>query len=138
MSNLNYNKAIIGGRLTKQPELKTTPSGVNVCAFAIATTQRIPGGKNVTLFMDCVAWRKTAEFICNYFNKGSSILVDGELQRREWTEQQGAKHMIIELVVSNAYFVDSKADSRPADVSAQETQEQPNFQELADNDDLPF
>ena len=138
MSNLNYNKAIIGGRLTKQPELKTTPSGVNVCSFAIAITQRIPGGKNVTLFMDCVAWRKTAEFICNYFNKGSSILVDGELQRREWTDQQGAKHMTIELVVSNAYFVDSKSDSRPVDVSPQEAQEHTNFQELADDDELPF
>lgn len=111
MANFNFNKAIIGGRMTADPELKTTPSGVAVTTFTVAVNRRF-GGKNgeeaQADFFNVTAWRQTAEFICKYFRKASSICVVGSLQTRTWTDQQGQKRYATEIVADEAYFVDAK------------------------------
>lgn len=117
MSNFNFNKVILGGRLTADPELKTTPSGVAVTTFLLAVQRRFGGGdgqKPPSDFITVVAWRQTAEFITRYFHKGSSICIAGTIQSRTWTDQSGAKRYATEVVADEAYFVDSKADGGSA------------------------
>ena len=83
MASLNLNKVILGGRLTADPELKTTPSGVNVCSFSLAVNRKVAkDAEQKTDFITIQAWRQTAEFICKFFKKGSSICVVGSLQTR--------------------------------------------------------
>lgn len=114
MANLNFNKVILGGRMTVDPELKSTPSGILVTSFGIAINRR--GSKNNEAdFLSCVAFRETARHITQYFRKGSSICVVGSLQRRSWTDKQGDKHYITEVVVDEAYFVDSKSNGKTAE-----------------------
>lgn len=109
MSNFNFNKVILGGRLTADPELKTTPTGVLVTSFSLAVNRK--GSKNNEAdFIECRAWRQTAEFICKFFRKGSSLAVVGTLQKRTWTDHQGDKHYVTEVSVEEAYFVDSKSE----------------------------
>lgn len=115
MANFNLNKVILGGRLTSDPELKSTPNGVTVTSFSIAVNRRYSGsGEQQTDFINCVAWRQSAEFICRYFRKGSSICVVGSLQVRNWTDQNGQKRYATEVVVEEVQFVDSKGESAPA------------------------
>lgn len=113
MANFNLNKVILGGRLTADPELKTTQSGVSVTTFSVAVTRRF-GGKEgeqpVADFINVTAWRQTAEFVTRYFRKGSSICVVGSIQTRSWEDQQGQKRFATEVVADEAYFVDAKAD----------------------------
>jgi single-strand DNA-binding protein len=133
MANFNFNKVIIGGRLTADVELKQTTSGLSVCAFSVAVNRK---GKDAqTDFIDVVAWRQTAEFICKYFRKGSSICVVGSLQKREWTDKNGNKRYATEVIAEEASFVDSKNDS-----ASSETPNivEPHFETLGENDDLPF
>ncbi len=119
MANFNMNKVILGGRLTAEPELKQTPSGVMVLSFSIAVNRRFASrsedGQNAQTqadFINCVAWRDRAEFISRYFHKGSSICIVGQIQTRSWTDQQGAKRYATEVVVDESYFVDSKGDNQ--------------------------
>lgn len=132
MANFNFNKVIIGGRLTADAELKQTPSGVTVTAFSIAVNRK--GADNKTDFIDCVAWRQTAEFICKYFKKGSSICIVGNLQKREWTDKNNQKRYATEVIADEVCFVDSKNDN----ASASNTDTAPQFEEIKDTDDLPF
>lgn len=132
MANFNFNKVIIGGRLTADAELKQTPSGVSVTAFSIAVNRK--GADNKTDFIDCVAWRQTAEFICKYFKKGSSICIVGNLQKREWTDKNNQKRYATEVIADEVCFVDSKNDN----ASASNTDTAPQFEEIKDTDDLPF
>ena len=89
MANFNLNKVILGGRMTADPELKQTPQGVSVTSFSIAVNRR---GKDAqTDFINCVAWRQTADFICRFFKKGSSICISGSVQTRTWNDQQNNK-----------------------------------------------
>ena len=134
MANFNFNKVIIGGRLTADVELKQTPSGVSVCQFSIAVNRK--GKEQETDFLDCVAWRNTAEFIANYFKKGSSIAITGSIQKRSWTDQNNNKRYATEIIVDEAYFVDSKSDA--AEAPAFKPQEAPKFEEIANDEDLPF
>ena len=101
---------ILGGRLTADPELKTTPSGIPVTTFTIAVNRRF-GGKNgeeaQADFFNVTAWRQTAEFITRYFRKASSICIVGSIQTRTW-EKDGVKHYATEIVADEAYFVDAK------------------------------
>lgn len=139
MANLNLNKSIIGGRLTADPELKQTPSGIMTVSFTVAVNRRYTkeGEQPQADFITCVAWRERAEFIAKYFSKGSSICVVGEIQTRSWTDSQGGKRYATELVVGDVYFVDSKSDATgnsaqsPAPIA-------PQFEVLADNEPLPF
>ena len=111
MANFNLNKVIIGGRLTDTPVLKTTPSGIPVTTFTVAVNRRF-GGKSGEEsradFFTVTAWRATAEFICKYFRKASSICVVGSIQTRTWTDNNGQKHYATEIVADEAHFVDAK------------------------------
>jgi single-strand DNA-binding protein len=113
MANFNFNKIILGGRLTADPELKTTPSGIPVTSFTVAVNRR--GGKQgeeaQADFFNVTAWRATAEFITKYFRKASSICIAGSIQTRSWTDQQGQKRFATEIVADEAYFVDAKNES---------------------------
>lgn len=133
MANFNFNKVIIGGRLTADAELKQTPSGLSVTAFSIAVNRK--GADNKTDFIDVVAWRQTAEFICNYFRKGSSICIVGNLQKREWTDKNGQKRFVTEVIADEVCFVDSKNDEAMNNAPIQAA---PKFEEIKDTDDLPF
>ena len=110
MANFNFNKVILGGRLTADPELKTTPSGIAVTTFTVAVNRRF-GGKNgedaQADFFNVTAWSQTAEFITKFFRKASSICVVGSIQTRTW-EKDGVKHYATEIVADEAYFVDAK------------------------------
>ena len=132
MANLNINKSVLGGRLTADVELKQTPNGVSVCAFTVAVNRK--GNQKETDFINCVAWRNTAEFISKYFSKGSSICVTGSIQTRSWTDQSGQKRYATELIVDDAYFVDSKSEN----TSGPEQQSEPQYEQLSNDDDLPF
>lgn len=111
------NKTVVMGRLTADVELKKTGSGVSVCSFCIACDRdyKAKDQERETDWIDCVAWRHTAEFICKYFGKGRMVVAEGRLQTRTYEDKEGHKRKATELVVDNAYFGDSKKDdSAPA------------------------
>ena len=138
MANFNLNKAILGGRLTADPELKQTPQGVAVTSFSIAVNRK---GKDAgTDFINCVAWRQTADFICKFFKKGSSICLSGSIQTRSWTDGQNNKRQATEVVVDEAFFVDTKGENVAGgfEEPAFQTSQAPKFEEVASDDDLPF
>jgi single-strand DNA-binding protein len=127
---MSFNKAIIIGRLTKDVELKTTGSGVSVASFTVAV-DRGYGDNKKTDFINCVAWRQTAEFTSKFFQKGSQIGVEGSIQVRDYTDKDGNKRYVTEIVASNAFFVGSKETN-----GANGNRNTGNFSPLAD--DLPF
>lgn len=113
MANFNFNKVILGGRLTADPVPKVTPSGVDVCSFAIAVNRRFTakdGQQAEADFFNCTAWRQTAEFVSRYFRKASSICVVGHIETRSWIGQDGQKKFATEIVADEAYFVDAKSE----------------------------
>lgn len=151
------NKAILVGRLTADPELKATTSGTNVCSFTIAVNRRFvrAGEERKADFINCVAWRQTAEFICNYFAKGRMIGVVGSIQTRDWTDNEGKRRYATEVIVEEAHFTESRGSSEGANRAdggwqkpAQSMQTAPqtfdSFPDGADfapgesDDDLPF
>lgn len=144
MSNLNLNKVILGGRLTADVELKQTTSGISVCSFSLAVNRK--GKEAQTDFIDCQAWRQTAEFISKYFRKGSSICIVGNIQKRAWKDKNGENRYATEVIVDEAMFVDSKNDAQgtgtyTADqTSAPATNApiEPNFEPVDTDLDLPF
>ena len=99
------------GRLTRDPELKTTPAGISVASFAFAVERDFAeGGEKKTDFIDVVAWRQTAEFVSKYFTKGRMVVVEGRLQIREWQDKEGNKRRSAEINADNVYFGDAKRD----------------------------
>jgi len=108
------NHVVLMGRLARDPELRNTQSGLPVASFTIAVNRRF-ADKNTNErqadFIDCVAWRGTAEFISKYFAKGAMIAVQGHLQVREWQDKEGNKRWSTEVIVEQAYFTGSKQDS---------------------------
>lgn len=105
------NHITLMGRLTRDPELRYTQSNTPVASFRIAVDrdfQPRDGGERQTDFIDCVAWRSTAEFVSKYFQKGSMAVVSGRLQMRDWTDREGNKRTSAEVVVDNIYFGESK------------------------------
>ena len=108
------NHITVMGRLTRDPEMRTTQSGVTVTSFTLAC-ERDFGGRDgadkQTDFIDCVAWRQTGEFVSKYFTKGRMAVVSGRLQSRKWETKEGEKRTSWEVVVDNAYFGDSRRDS---------------------------
>ena len=150
MANFNLNKVILGGRLTADPELKTTQSGISVVSFTLAVSRRYSkdsGQQNESDFFNVTAWRQTAEFVSRYFRKGSSICIVGTIQNRNWTDQEGQKHYRTDIVADEVMFVDSRSDSpaagdtfghsaAPAFSSPMGTA--PKFEEIKTDDDLPF
>ena len=106
------NRIIIMGRLTKDPELRRTANGTAVTSFSVAVDRDFKGqnGEKETDFIDVVAWRNTAEFVCQYFSKGRMAVVEGRLQMRDWKDQNGNNRRVAEVVADNVYFGDSKRD----------------------------
>lgn len=140
-----FNLVVLTGRLTADPELKTTQSGISVTSFSVAVNRPYrTGEEQQTDFINVVAWRKTAEFISKYFKKGNMIGIEGSIQTRKYTDKNGNNRTAFEVVVNNAQFVESKRDS-----AASQGSEQPasfsnagadDFSDLSDvsDDDLPF
>ena len=108
------NHITIMGRLTRDPELRRTGSGIAVASFTVAVDRDFggrDGGERETDFIDCVAWRQTGEFVSKYFTKGSMAVVSGRLQIRTWTDKDGNKRRTAEVVADNVYFGESKRNS---------------------------
>ena len=108
------NHITIMGRLTRDPELRRTGSGIAVASFTLAVDRDFApkdGGERECDFIDCVAWRQTGEFVSKYFTKGRMAVVSGRLQIRGWTDKDGNKRRTAEVVADNVYFGDSKRDS---------------------------
>ena len=111
------NHIVIMGRLTKDPELRRTGTGVAVTSFTVAVDRDLANkdtNERETDFIDCVAWRGTGEFVAKYFSKGRMAVVSGRLQMRNWTDKEGNKRRTAEVVADNVYFGDSKKEeSKP-------------------------
>ena len=153
MANFNFNKVILGGRLTADPELKQTQSGIPVVSFSIAVNRRYQSkdAPQQTDFFNVTAWRATAEFVSKYFRKGSSICITGSIQNRTWTDQQGQKRYATDIVADEVMFVDSRQESSGMPAAPQYTPDAysapsfstpaasaPRFEEVKTDDDLPF
>ena len=109
MANLNFNKIIIGGRISNALEQKTTQTGKSVTYFSIAINKYIKG-EQTTQFINCVAYDKQSEFLNEFFEKGSNILIEGELNLREYTTKDKQKRIATEIIVSHIHFVDTKKE----------------------------
>ena len=155
MSSLNLNKVVLCGRLTADPELKQTTSGIAVVSFTLAVNRRYTSkgtdgaqAQPQADFISVVAWRQTAEFISRYFRKGSALCITGSIQTRSWQDSQGQKRYATEVVADEAMFVDSKneggsangqfADTYNAPSYSSAPASAPKFEELKTDDDLPF
>ena len=144
------NRIVIMGRLTRDPELRRTGSGIAVTSFTVAVDRDFApkdGGERETDFIDCVAWRGTGEFVDKYFSKGSMAVVSGRLQIRQWTDKEGNKRRSAEILADNVYFGGSKKKSESneseqasgGNEDAYSYAPQPEFAEMDDDDDqLPF
>ena len=140
-----FNLVVLTGRLTADPELKTTANGLSVTTFSIAVDRRYRSGEErQTDFINIVAWRQTAEFITKYFKKGNLIGIEGSIQTRRYQDKNGNNRTAFEVVVNNVQFVESKRDSgapigdtAPASFSNADVND---FADLGDasDDDLPF
>ena len=123
------------GRLTRDPELKTTPAGISVASFAFAVERDFAeGGEKKTDFIDVVAWRQTAEFVSKYFTKGMMAVVSGRLQIRDWTDKEGNKRKSAEIVADNVYFGEGKKDNG----GSNQTKPAGNPIDVPTDGDLPF
>ncbi len=144
------NNVVLMGRLTADPELRQTASGIEVTSFSIAIDRSYArqGEERQTDFINCVAWRQTAKFISTYFHKGSMIAVTGSIQTRNYEDKQGNKRVATEVLVNNASFCGSKSetgagaprDTAPysAPAASFSTAAASDFEELQGDDDLPF
>lgn len=134
------NTITIMGRLTRDPDVRRTPNSVSVTSFTLAVDRDFQGdGEKRTDFIDCVAWRGTADFVGKYFTKGRMAVVSGRLQIREWTDKEGSKRRSAEVVAENVYFGDSKKDNTGFSQASYEAPMQANFADLDSEDsNLPF
>lgn len=155
------NVVAIMGRLVADPELRTTQQGTNVCTFRIACERSYskPGEQRQADFVDIVAWGKTAEFICKFFQKGSMIAIDGSIQTRHYQGKDGSNRTAVEVVANNISFAGAKAEYKPAardfdqqtqnythEAKTAQSAPQPaqtqgsmdGFSVISDTDDLPF
>lgn len=109
-----FNLVVLTGRLTATPELKTSATGLNVCSFCIAVERPYKSGEDRQAdFINCVAWRQTAEFISKYFQKGKMIGIEGKIQTRKYTDKNGFNRSVFEVIVDNAQFVEGvKAEQK--------------------------
>ena len=167
MANFNFNKVILGGRLTSDPELRQTPSGVAVTTFTVAVNRRYvrqsddqgqQSQQQTADFINVTAWRQQAEFVSRFFRKGSSICVVGQIQTRSWTDQQNQRHYATEVLADEINFVDAKGEGPSFGGAGQPNQSAsnytpdnysvpsyssnedstPKFVDMASDDDLPF
>lgn len=128
------NSVVIMGRLTKDPELKTTQSGLSVVSFTVAVDRKYQkGSERQADFLNVVAWRHTAEFVEKYFTKGSMIAIQGSIQTRTYEDKNGNKRTAVEIVADNVSFCSSKGGSGKPNLNVSND----DFEEIGD-DDLPF
>ena len=153
------NVAVLMGRLVADPELRHTPNGVSVTSFTVAVDRSYvkSGTERQTDFIDIVAWRNTAEFVCKYFRKGQLAAVQGVIQTRSYTDKDGNKRKAVEIIADNVHFAEPKRDgapsggypaARPEGNDAERSAQQPapayasgntgDFEEIPSDDDLPF
>lgn len=152
------NVAVLMGRLVADPELRHTPNGVSVTSFTIAVDRSYvkSGTERQTDFIDIVAWRNTAEFVCKYFRKGQLAAVQGAIQTRTYTDKDGNKRKAVEIIADNVHFAEPKRESGPSGYSSARSEgneaehgvQQPapaytngntgDFEEMPSDDDLPF
>ncbi len=145
------NVVVLTGRLTVDPELRHTPNNIAVTSFNVAVNRSYArqGEERQTDFIDIVAWRSTAEFVCRYFKKGQLIAIEGSIQTRSYQDKDGNKRKAFEVVASNVHFVESKKDSAAVnnnsnqqvnnyDTESYVSGSDDDFQEIQSDDDLPF
>lgn len=146
------NVVVLTGRLTADPELRHTPNNTAVTSFNIAVNRSYArqGEERQTDFIDIVAWRSTAEFICRYFKKGQLIAIEGSIQTRSYQDKDGNKRKAFEVIANNVHFVESKKDSGMGNsgvsqITGGNVNSEPyvsgsddDFQEIQSDDDLPF
>lgn len=159
MANFNFNKVILGGRLTQDPELRQSTNGIPVTTFSIAVNRRTSkSSEQQADFFNVTAWRAQAEFVTRFFRKGSSIAIVGTIQNRSWTDNNGQKRYATDIIADEIHFVDSKNDSdndrstygagtpqmpyTPDSYHAPDYSSQgasaPKFEDIDSDDDLPF
>ena len=151
----SFNKAILIGNLTADPELRQTSNSISVCRFTIAVNRRFSKNadqnQQTADFINVVAWRERAEFVTRYFKKGRPILVCGQIQSRSWTDPQGGKHYATEVVADELSFVENKAEGSapgaPASSApvgdaygtpAYSNSGNSGFEEIPNDESLPF
>ena len=148
------NTICLMGRLTAEPELKTTQNGVSVTSFTLAVDRAYTpkGQEKQTDFIPCVAWRNTAEFVSKYFRKGQRMALEGSLQSRKYTDKDGNNRTVFEIVAGNVFFAESKQDSGTGNASVPSnvtpipqaqtggfaTAAEQDFEEILGDGDLPF
>lgn len=146
MANFMFNKVILGGRLVSEPELKTTASGTPVVTVKIAVNRKSKDQQKADFFR-VTAWRAQAEVLARFFKKGSSICVVGQVQNNDYTDKDGNKRYITEVIADEVFFVDSRSEVEAAEMPTgtqnalpvQKIGEQaPNFTAVTDDGDLPF
>ena len=152
----SFNKVILIGNLTADPELKQTPNGISVCRFTLAVNRRYATRTGDTQpqqnadFITVVAWKQNADFVVKFFKKGRPILVCGQIQSRSWTDQAGQKHYATEVVADELTFVENKGEGAPAGNTpytpdayssaaySSKGDSSSGFDEIANDDNLPF
>ncbi len=151
----DLNKVILMGHMTADPELKQTTSGISVCSFSIGVNRRYSKadqGQQSVDFINIVSWRQQAEFVSRYFKKGSSIIVCGSLQTRNWTDNQGQKRYVTEVVADEVSFgapaaAQGASDNRSAaqgytpqayGTPSFDSASASNFEEIPGDESLPF
>lgn len=149
----SFNKVILVGNMTADPELKQTPSGASVCSFSIAVNRRFAKadqGQQTVDFINIVAWRQQAEFVSRYFKKGNPILICGQLQTRTWTDNQGQKRYATEVNADEVTFVSGPANANGAPTQGStytpdayatpsfNSSATASFEEIPSDDSLPF
>ena len=151
----SFNKVILIGNMTADPELKQTTGGISVCSFSIAVNRRFAraeqGQQNVD-FINVVTWRQQAEFVSRYFKKGNPILICGQIQTRNWTDNQGQKRYATEVIADEVSFVASQAQTAAGSAApagngytpdaygapTYTSAPTPSFEEIPNDGDLPF
>ena len=148
----SFNKVILVGNMTADPELKQTTSGTSVCSFSIAVNRRFTKaeqGQQTVDFINIVAWSQRAEFVSRYFKKGNPILICGQLQTRTWTDNQGQKRYATEVIADEVSFVSGPTNANGAPAQGSYTPEayatpsfnsasSASFEEIPGDDSLPF
>lgn len=141
----DMNNVSLMGRLTADPELKTTQNGISYCRFTVAVNRYSKDGEDTADFISCVAWRSTAEFICNYFLKGNKIALTGSIQTGSYTDKDGRKVYTADVNTDKVFFCESKKDGDNNTAAKSSKQRKPRKEEPSDDevfeeiaDDLPF
>lgn len=134
------NNITLQGRFVRDPELRQTQGGISVVSFTLAVDRdrAQQDGTKRTDFIDCTAWRGTADFISNHFHKGSAAIVSGRLQMNDWTDKEGNKRKSAAVLVENIYFGESKKAVSPASAETYADDAETGFAEIADDGELPF